>query len=51
VDYVVDWPSFVDELLIQRSSHWEDDNLTLIQQMAEVGVYKVNHEHCSDANQ
>jgi hypothetical protein len=51
VDYVVDWPSFVDELLIQRSARWEDDNLTLIQQMAEVGIYAVNHENCSTAHQ
>ncbi|MBN1310256.1 MAG: hypothetical protein JXB30_02475 [Anaerolineae bacterium] len=50
VDYVVDWPSFIDELLIRRSSHWEDDNLTQIKQMAEVSIYKVNRANCSAAD-
>jgi hypothetical protein len=51
VDYVVDWPSFIDELLIGRSSHWQDDNLTPIKQMAKVSIYKVNRANCSDANE
>ena len=50
VDYVVDWPSFIDELLIRRSSHWQDDNLIRIKQTAEVSIYAVNRANCSTTN-
>ena len=50
VDYVVDWPSFIDELLIKRSAHWKDNNLILIKQIAEVNIYAVNRINCSTNN-
>jgi hypothetical protein len=46
VDYVVDWPSFIDKFLIDRSAQWKDDNLTLVKQMGEVNIYAVNHANC-----
>jgi hypothetical protein len=46
VDYVVDWPSFIDKFLINRSVQWQDDNLTLVKQMAEVNIYAVNQANC-----
>ncbi|MCB0213801.1 MAG: hypothetical protein KDJ52_30955 [Anaerolineae bacterium] len=46
VDYVVDWPSLVNKLLIKRSSEWKDDNLVLVKQISEVNIYMVNHTNC-----
>jgi hypothetical protein len=50
VDYVVDWPNFIDELLIRRSSQWKDDNLTLIQQYTGIEIYAVNRANCPAAS-
>ena len=50
IDYVMDWPSVVDKLLIKRSSQWKNDNLTVIKQVSGVNIYAVNRSNCLSTN-
>jgi hypothetical protein len=46
VDYLADWPSVINDFLINRSAQWREDNLTLVKQMTDVDIYAFNRANC-----
>ncbi len=46
IEYLVDWPSMVDDLLINRSTTWRGGNVTEVRQEHEVSIYAIELSQC-----